>query len=112
MLRDSPPLSTQTHLGRVKMYSSYIDTLTRKPCSPKHMDLWHHVINTRALIIKIGFGRPIYYNYNKEPPKTLFFFLLLLLLLSLFLLFLIFIFIKAPILPTFGSRLEIKASKT
>ena len=22
-----------------------------------------------ALIIRIGFGGPLYYNYNKEPPK-------------------------------------------
>ena len=25
--------------------------------------------NTRALIIRIGFGGPVYYNDNKEPPK-------------------------------------------
>ena len=25
--------------------------------------------NFGALIIRIGFGAPLYYNYNKEPPK-------------------------------------------
>ena len=25
--------------------------------------------NIGALIIRIGFGGPLYYNYNKEPPK-------------------------------------------
>ena len=25
-----------------------------------------------ALIIRIGFWGPLYYSYNKEPPKTLF----------------------------------------
>ena len=70
MLRDSPALSTQTHLGRVKMCSSYIDTLTPKPCRPKHMDLRHHAINIGTLVIRIGFGGSIYDNYNStEPPK-------------------------------------------
>ena len=28
--------------------------------------------NIGALIIRIGFWGPLYYIYNKEPPKTLF----------------------------------------
>ena len=28
--------------------------------------------NIGALIIRIGFGGPLYYYYNREPPKTLF----------------------------------------
>ena len=27
------------------------------------------VANIGALIIRIGFWGPLYYNYNKEPPK-------------------------------------------
>ena len=25
--------------------------------------------NIGALIIRVGFGGPLYYNYNKDPPK-------------------------------------------
>ena len=25
-----------------------------------------------AVILRIGFGGPLYCNYNREPPKTLF----------------------------------------
>ena len=28
-----------------------------------------HAPDTGALIIRIGFGGMLYYNYNKEPPK-------------------------------------------
>ena len=26
-------------------------------------------VNMGASIVKTGFGVPVYYNYNKEPPK-------------------------------------------
>ena len=27
------------------------------------------IVNIGSLIIRIGFGGPLCYNYNKEPPK-------------------------------------------
>ena len=36
------------------------------PLNPKP---YYQVFNIGALIIRIGFGGPLYYSYNKEPPK-------------------------------------------